>query len=643
MTRAKNRQQKKLADKARQKKEVTFGHSPDIASDKELTELIQKGIQLHKNGQLTDAATIYQRVLETDSTHADANHLLGVMAHQSGDFLNAVELVSRAVLTLPDQPMYHASLGQAYTALGKLTEAQSSFQNAIAINPDFVAAHSNMGNVLKEMGHLEKAVDSYQKALALNPDLPATWYNLANSQHELGRLSDAVGSYEKAIHLKPASLEAHNNLGLTLQSLGRNSEAAICYQKAIDIQPQFVEAHNNLGNVYREMGHLEDAAAKYRDALAINSNFAEAHDNFGKTLMDMGRMDEALISFRHAIRINPESAESYRHITILKKFTEIDNDVQSMQGLFERLDSRDAGKIHLSFGLGKAFEDMQDYDGAFKYFLAGNRLLKESREGRVGNYETLFKAQMELFGSSLFEKFLSTGHQDETPIFILGMPRSGSTLVEQILASHLDVHGGGELDILAGIHASNMPGNHLWDTNLLEGMGKSYIKSVRSISPTTRFITDKMPRNFLFIGLIKLILPNAKIIHCCRNSMDTCLSIFKSYFAGPGHEYANDLVDLGQYFKLYKTLMEHWKTLFPDFIHDIHYEEIVADPERQIRLLLRQCNLEWDANCLKFYDTSRPVRTASAQQVRQPIYTNSVEGWKRYETQLKPLKDTLKF
>jgi hypothetical protein len=300
--------------------------------------------------------------------------------------------------------------------------------------------------------------------------------------------------------------------------------------------------------------------------------------------------------------------------------------------------------------LGKALADSGDYTEAFRYFLEGNRLKRATFAFKIARSAKTFRQIQERFSHRFFASRKDFGCPDKTPIFILGMPRSGSTLIEQIVASHPDVYGAGELLFVREVMLANMPANHIsmiaqsalcLDSDRAAEIGSRYIERVREIEPDSRFITDKMPENFLLIGIIRLLLPNAKIIHSVRSPEDTCLSIFRAKFTGE-HNYAYDLTELGQYYRLYSEMMSHWHGLFPGYIYDMHYEKLIENQEEESRKLLEFCGLPWSEQCLDFHNSSRTVQTSSSAQVRRPMYQSSVAGWKRYEQQLQSLLAVLK-
>jgi hypothetical protein len=321
-----------------------------------------------------------------------------------------------------------------------------------------------------------------------------------------------------------------------------------------------------------------------------------------------------------------------------------------MENLYNNKDDiSEADRKDIGFALGKAFEDLRDYDKSFGFILEANRLKRKSYTYSIQDDHDLFARIKKIFSPDFFAAHEGSGYQDKTPIFILGMPRSGTTLVEQILASHPLVFGAGELTILENLTNAVCLGKATpefpqcmldLDRDALKKMGSGYIEKIRQYSSDALYITDKMPHNFLRLGLIRAILPLAKVVHCVRDPMDTCFSIFKKDFEGR-HDYAYDMVELGRYYNLYRDLMAHWEKVLPGFIHTIRYEEIISNQQNRTKSLLDFCGLPWDEACLAFHKTERRVSTASLAQVRQPIYKDSVALWKRYEKHLEPLKKAI--
>ena len=438
-------------------------------------------------------------------------------------------------------------------------------------------------------------------------------FALAERQFRAGHLIEAAATYRNLIAIRPTDAEVHNNLGNVLSAQGKIDEAADQYQRAVTLKPGLPEAHNNLGNVLRDRGELDQALAGYEMAVQLRPNFAEAH---------YGRSN-------------------------LKTFRADDPDLAAL----ERLAADSGGlppskRLYIHFALGKALEDVGDYRRAFEHLLLGNGLKRrEVNHNEVANQQTI-RGLASAFDAGLLRRFAGLGDPSTVPIFVLGMPRSGSTLVEQILASHPQVHGGGELinlnsTIVANANDSGRSGlsrgNPALEIENFRRLGHAYLASLPPLPDGKTRITDKESSNFFQIGLIRLILPNARIIHTVRDPADTCLSCFARLF-NHGQTYSYNLPELGRYYRGYHELMAHWRSVLPvGAMLDISYENVVNDLEGQARRLIDFCDLPWDDRCLSFHQTSRTISTAGSLQVRRPIYRTSVGRWRRYEAQLQPL------
>ena len=490
----------------------------------------------------------------------------------------------------------------------------------------------------------------YRQALMLQPDFVAAHYNLGVTLYDQGRLEEAGTHFRQVLVLQPDYAEAHCNLGNIFMAQGKLQEAAACYGRTIALQPDHADTHYNLGTVFMVQGKFDEAAASFKRTLALQPDFAEAHCNLGSALNALGKMKEAVACFRKALALHPGYARAYKALALTVKFTEVDDVVLAMEDLFNKRGRISASdRIDLGFALGKAFEDLRMYDRSFACILEANRLTRQTFAYAIETDRDFINRIKETFSAAFFQAHAGSGEPGRLPIFIIGMPRSGTTLVEQILASHPLVFGAGELELLREVinatctaeGARRFPeGMRDLDKDALAGMGKSYIKEMRKIAADARYITDKMPYNFLRVGVIKSILPKAKVVHCVRDPMDNCWSIFKNDFRGM-HGYAYDLAELGQYYTLYRDLMLHWEKTLPGFMYTLNYEEMVADQENQTRKLLDFCGLPWDEACMAFHKTRRGVSTVSLAQVRKPLYRDSVALWKRYEKDLEPLRKVI--
>lgn len=566
---------------------------------------------------------------------------------QTGKFSEAEAALNAVLESEPQQFEAVHLMGVAKLIQGQLDPANEFFLKAIEIDPNSVKALNNLGIVHKARKNYESAVQSFQRAADLDSDDPEISLALGDCLFALGRLDEAASHFHRTVEIDPDNDRAHNNLAIILNTLGQKSDALIHLRKAIDINPDDADAHSNLGTLLSEMGEQDDAVTHFRKAIELNPGHAKAHCNLGTTLSELGRLEEGTAHFRKAIEADPDFAEAHRQLTFSKARSDYNGDVQAMEDIFNQVDTPEEQKMHLAFGLGKSFEDMESYEKAFGFFSAGNAIKRKSYDFDLEKWDTYFRKIRETFDTSLFDRYEGSGCTDETPIFVLGMPRSGTTLIEQILASHGDVYAAGELDtfsraIAASFDEKTYPGNVVDSKGGdFASVGHSYVEEIRKKSGKERFITDKLPHNFLHLGMIRLALPNAKVIHCKRDARDTCLSIFKTYFTSQDHTYAYDQIELGHYYNLYADLMQHWADVLPGFIHNIQYEDVVTDQEAQTKALLELCDLDWDDACLEFYKAKRAVKTASAVQVRQPIYKGSVQSWKRYEAQLAPLLGVL--
>lgn len=651
----------------------------------EIRAALAQALEHHRAARFEPALALYRRVLAWDPAHADAQHLVGVVHAQRGEFEAAAEAIGRAVALNGVSAEARNSLGNALRSLGRLAEATDSFRAAIALKPAYAEPYSNLGLTLADLGRGDEAIEAYRAALALAGDPAPIHYNLGLSLQAAGRLDEAAEAYRQAIAGDGGAVDAHNNLGNTLREMGRLVEAIGAYRRAVSLDPGHVGALNNLGVALREVGRPEEAAAAGRAAVALKPDYAEAHSNLGCALKDLGDYDGALAAFAEALRLKPDYADAAVNMAIarqelgdgrealaavglalqldpastrawfigsdLKRFSPGDPDIERMEALLARVrDGPDSleHRLNLRFALGKAWMDLGEADPAFAHFDAANRLKRAALTYDADADAAISARTRAVFTPERFASLSGGGHPSDAPVFVVGMPRSGTSLVEQILASHSAVHGAGELTawedavIAAAAEPVAFPefaaGLERAD---LRALSQAYLDRLPGPKAGKRRIVDKMPGNFRFAGLIALALPNARIIHCRRDPVDTCLSCYSKKFV-QGHEYAYDLVELGRYHNAYAALTAHWRRLAPPQRWlEVGYEDLVSDLEGQARRMIEFCGLEWDAACLEFHKTRRPVLTASANQVRQPLYATAVGRWRPYARHLGPLLETL--
>jgi tetratricopeptide (TPR) repeat protein len=499
-------------------------------------------------------------------------------------------------------------------------------------------------------GELDRAARLYHRLLSLDPDNITGLYHLGIIAHQTGRPQQGLPLINKVLSLRPSLADAHNIKGLLLFDLEDFPGAANSFRLALAVDPEFSEANYNLANAAWKLGDTAAAITGYRKAIRCNPRYSEAFLNLGMVCAEQGELEEAEKAFRGALAIQPDLARAHHNLSKIRKYSRADDPhIQEMENLISNGHLSAEQKMHLCFALGKACEDAGEYQSSFRHYREGNRIRRTAYNYHPARVAALFAKIKKVFDSTFVSGTAQHGRLDRQPIFILGMPRSGTSLVEQILACHSEVHGAGELYLFQQLTLQRTASSCLEEAldriavqgeRLLSLLGQEYIEQISALAGRERFVTDKMPQNFLFIGLIRLALPGAVIIHCRRNPMDTCCSIYTNYFAST-HEYAYDLTELGQYYLLYDDLMHHWETIFPGSIYTVHYEKLVADQAGETRRMLEHLSLPWQKSCLVFHQATRRVATASSAQVRRPLYAGSIGRWKKFARQLAPLSDML--
>ena len=652
-----------------------------------LQDLFSAASEHQRAGRLHEAEQLYRQILAVDPQHADSLHLLGVIASKNGDNNSAIDLIAKAIDLNGTDPSYHSNLGNLFRNQGRADDAAACYRRAVDLRPDYAEALNNRGKMLSHLRRPAEALAVYDRALALKPDYAEAFNNRGNALGALHRLAEALASFDKALALEPNYSEALNNRGNALRALHRPGEALESYAKALALRANDPVIHLNRGNALGDLGQFASALASYDRVLALHPDHAEALNNRAAVLRDLGRPAEALTTCNRLLALRPDYAEAYSNkgiiLTELGRIDEANDAIETATRIapnntrysyllatskrsaaddphlraMEEL-ARDTSalsldeRIHLHFGLGKAYSDIEKQEQSFRHLLAGNALKRSQTIYDEAATLRLFEQMQASFSGTLMHDGQSLGEPSPVPVFIVGMPRSGTTLIEQILASHPKVCGAGEIDdfqkaVIALTGVTPEP-SHLVDiTSRLTGdqlrrLGATYFARIKTIAPTAQRISNKTPENFRFIGLIHRALPNARIIHARRDPVDTCLSCFSHLFSR-GLPYSYDLGELGRYYRAYEDMMAHWRGVLPENVMlDLQYEELVNDLEGQARRIVAHCGLEWDAACLGFHRTERVVRTASMSQVRQPIYTSSVGRWRALEPLLKPLLAELK-
>jgi tetratricopeptide (TPR) repeat protein len=459
------------------------------------------------------------------------------------------------------------------------------------------------------------------------------------------RLDEAAAEYRKALEISPNHIDTCQLLGMLLHKRGENELAEPLLAKVAKVQTRRADLQAAYGAVLSAIGDHERSIQYYRKALELDPDYLVAQFNFSQEAVYLGETQTAIAGFKRVLELQPLSAPAYQQLARLCKFTEYNDDVRIMEQLYEQLDETD--RTLLAFGLSNVYKKLGDDRQSFAYLLEGNRLQRKTIDYARTRTDATFSEIRQAFTPEMLAREAGPVDSDLMPIFIIGMPRSGTSLAEQILASHSEVHGCGELTNMnrlyhkafdAKSHLATQVANLSGDRR--RELARHYLNEIAAMAKDKRYATDKMPHNFLQVGFIKLLFPNVRIIHCERDPLDTCLSLFSNLFTG-SHPYAYNLEELGHYYLHYQQLMAYWYEVLPDRIYTLNYERVVADTEAEVRKLLAFCGLPFEEACLSFHENKRAVVTVSSTQVRQPIYTSSVEGWRRFEQELAPLRAIL--
>jgi tetratricopeptide (TPR) repeat protein len=579
-------------------------------------QALSAAVALRQANRPAEAEHLYRLVLAWEPDRFDGLHGLGVLLLQRNAPQEALALLEKAVALKPDSAEALNDLGMALATLGRPGDAIAHFERAITLDPNFATAYNNLGNALRAERRLDDAILQFKQAIALRADYPRAEFGLAGALAKQERHELAIEHYRKALAARPDWVAALCGLGFSLHITDETQEGHTCYERA----------------------------------LAIDPSFADAHHGIGLTLQALGQLEEAHRAFAKAVELAPGVPGYHRSLGEMKRFRADDPQLAAMEGLAQRMETHgEEQQAALHFGLAKAYADIGRYAISFERFLQGNAIKHRLDEFNEQAHLDMMHHIEKVFTAELLRRQPGAGDPSPLPVLIVSMPRSGSTLTEQILASHPRVHGAGELR-LVGRASKTFRGrrveecfpevaNHLSAEQLRE-FGAHYVEQLRSLAPAAERVTDKMPSNYLYIGLIHMALPNARIIHARRDPLDTCVSCFTQFFGNKS--FSSDLGTLGRYYRSYDALMVHWRAVLPPGVMlEVQYEELVADFENYARRIVEFCGLNWDPRCLAFYETKRPVRTASVLQVREPIFTRSIGRWRDYEPWLGPLMEAL--
>jgi tetratricopeptide (TPR) repeat protein len=608
-----------------------------------------RGAVLIKLNRLDEAEAVLRQALRLAPSFAKPHEDLGIVLLEKGNPAGAVEVLENAVRLDPALELAWFNLGKALARLGRGAEADAAYEKSFELNPE--RKMTAQAAELHRDGRLEEAERLYREVIRANPRNVDAMRMLGRIALSLKRNPDAERLFRRAVSIAPDFVGAWLDLGRVLKDTDSHEEALACYRRVIELQPDNPKGHFQLAGVLAPAGRTFEAIESYQRTLKLEPDHPGALLGLGHVLKTVGRLKEAIDAYRECIRCRPDNGGSYWSLANLKTYRFGDDEIETMQANLDSEDLGDTSRVNFLFALAKAFEDRGDFERAWDYYATGNATQRVHEYYDLVQTEFINDAIIEVFDAELLAEKAGGGDLDRAPIFVVGLPRSGSTLIEQILASHSAVEGTSELPYLGRV-AMTLNRNRADGINYpkavrelkpenFAALGREYLRRAgrHRVEGARRFI-DKMPNNFPTIGFLHLILPNAKIVDARRHPLDSCLSCYRQLFAR-GQPFTYDLTDIGEYFLQYQRLMDHWHAVLPGRVLTVQYEELVGDFENQTRRLLEYCELPFEDACLTFYETERPVRTPSSEQVRRPIYTSSIGFWRNYEDHLGELREVL--
>lgn len=613
------------------------------------TDKYKQAKVLLQANRIREARDLYQEICHLDKENADVWLVLGALNGQLGDPASAELCARKAIALNPNMANAHLNLGISLREQRKITQATEAFRTAIKLKPDYAAAHNAIAHAFAVQRQGSAAEQHFRRAVALNPGFADAHNNLGNILRANSRNDEAIASYRKAVEVQPNHIDAMLNLASLLAMMTRIEESIEWDRKILALRPNFAEAHYHMGNALLGLDRLEEAVECFRSAQRIKPDFTEATGAEAQALQKLGRFDESCECILPALERGKKSAAVIVALAAVAK--RVDRREEALALAEEMLQQNglpDNDRQQLLFAAGKLYDDLEHYQEAFEHYRQANALYR----GRFAReeYSRILNDSIVLFRPDRMDRLPKARVVSDRPVFIVGMPRSGTSLVEQILASHPRIFGAGELNDI-NQYANGMQarlGSAAPYPACLGGITQAvqdnlatqYLDRLLTMDSTAARITDKMPHNFLHLGMIAMLFPGARIVHTMRNPMDTCLSIYFQKFNNL-HAYANNLSDLGFYYQTYEKLMTHWRSALDLPMFEIQYENLVTDPDTWIPRLVEFCGVEWDDQCMRFHETQRTVNTPSNEQVRIPMYSRSVERWRHFEKQLEPLRVAL--
>jgi len=612
------------------------------------------GEVLRQQGKTEEAVKALEEAVKLDPTHAQALNNLGITYFERGRPKLAADYYRKALEVRPDMAEAHNNLGNALRVAGDVDGAIHAYQDALVHRERYPEAYNNLGGLLQQRGQLDEAEHAFRKAVGQKPGFADAYVNLASVHVAKKNDLEALRVLGDALKLSPTHVPTLILTSRTQLRRGAYQLAEQAARHALNQDPDNAEALTVLGQLLHETDRYDEAIEVLEKALKANPKNAEALNFYGIALKSVGRLDEAREQILKALRLNRRILGAYANLNDLVDFSEGEGAklFEEMDRIFKAAKNPDSEAfLPLHFAYAKALDDRGEHERALQHYITGGKLKRAQLNYNEADIQGFFDSIREAFPKKLFDDNELEGNPDQRPVFIVGMPRSGSTLVEQIISSHPDIYGAGEVKFLSMAMSrtrDRFPSLPKFPQMMekitpaqMSIIADTYLKLLTKSSGDAKRVTDKLLSNYFFVGLLHLMLPNAKIINTQRDPVDTCLSGFTKLFKDDmPHSY--DLGELGRYYGKYKELMDHWHEVLPKgVLKTVQYEDVVADTEKEAKALIEFLGLPWDPKCVDFHKSDRPVKTASVAQVRKPIYKTSVKRWKKYGDGLQPLVDAI--
>ena len=627
-----------------------------------ISQALQQGIEAHKAGQVQEAHRLYAAILKVQPRHPDANHNTGLLAVGDGKIELAVPFFKTALEANPSIAQFWYSHIVALIKLERLIDAKALLDQAKSKGikgADFDQLEHGLNEAKKvqnppqnqqrllidlySQGQLQQALKQTKTLFQKFPN-SSVLHNIFGAIYlGLGELDASVKSYKKAISIEPDYADAYYNMGIAFADQGKLDEAMEAYNKALSIKPDYANAYYNMGNTLKSQGKLKEAIEAYNKVLSIKPDYVDAYINMGIALEDQGKLEEAIEAYNKALSIKPDYAEAHRHLSALTKYTLNHPQISVVDDLLNREKLNDSDRSHLHYTHAKMQEDLGNFSAAFDGYVTGGNIRQKLLAYEFSQDEHLF-GRIKRTAPQFKDVALNVTDEPirHTPIFILGMPRSGTTLVEQIVSSHSEITGAGELAYVSQFGGQLATGLTAFTVESVSVFRDLYLAELAKRANGQAFITDKMPQNFQYIALICAAFPEAKIVHVQRSAEATCWSNFKHYFVSKGLGYSYNLSDTVRYYGLYQEIMHFWGQNYSDRIYNLDYDKLTEDQEPETQRLIEYLELNWQDTCLTPQKNKRSVKTASQQQVRRKVYKGSSQVWRKYESCLNGAFDELK-